>query len=168
MKELDFTPSNKDVLARLKGMPVFDAMEPEPLMHLLKLSKIRRYDPGEVLISEGDTDQLIYFLVQGSCRVNIDGTDVGVISKVGDVFGEMGMVDHGPRSATISAVSATICLVLDGAFLDRMKDVDKLASQALFYRIFSEILAGRIRDANSKILILEDELEALSVKMPTS
>ena len=167
MREFNFSPDDKNILAQLRKMPIFDAMEPAQLPELLKLAKLRRYDKGEVVIAEGDTDQLVYFLAQGSCTVNIEGLDVGTISKVGDVFGEMGWVDQEPRSATITADSSTICLVLDGSFLDSMKSVDSLASKALFYRIFSEILAARIRDANAKILVLEDQLEDLLVQRPT-
>ncbi len=47
-----------------------------------------------------------------------------------------------------------------------MKGMDKLAAEALFYRIFSEMLAARIRDANRKVLRLEDELKDLSVQRP--
>lgn len=167
MKEFVFTPSNKSILARLRTMPIFDALEPPQLIHLLKLAKMRRYDSDEVIIAEGDTDQFVYFLVQGNCTVNVDGLDVGTIAKVGDVFGEMGLIDRQPRSATITANSDTICMVLNGTFLESMESVDKVASQALFYRIFSEILAARIRDANAKILQLEDQLEDLSVQRPT-
>lgn len=168
MKEFTFSPSNRDILAQLRKMPIFDAMEAEQLPHLLKLAKLRRYEADEIIISEGDTDQQVYFLVKGSCTVNVEGLDVGTISKVGDVFGEMGMVDHAPRSATITADSPTICMVLDGSFLEKMENVDKVAAKALFYRIFSEILAARIRDANRKVLQLEDQLEDLSVQLPTN
>jgi len=168
MKEFKFSPDNKGVMGQLRKMPIFDAMEPEQLPHVLKLAKLRQYEVGEVIIAKGDTDQLVYFLAQGSCAVNIEGLDVGTITKVGDVFGEMGMVDQEPRSATITANVTTICLVLDSSFLDHMKSVDSLASKALFYRIFSEILAARVRDANAKILVLEDQLEDLSVQMPSS
>jgi len=164
MREFNFSMDNKGILARLRKMPIFDAMEPEQLPHLLKLAKLRQYESGEVIIEEGDTDQFVYFLAQGSCSVNIEGLDVGSISKLGDVFGEMGLVDQEPRSATITATASTICLVLDGSFLEHMKSVDSLASQALFYRIFSEILAARIRDANAKVLVLEDQLKELSVQ----
>ncbi len=128
--------------------------------------KIRQYDDGETIINEGDTDQIVYFLISGSCSVNIDGLDVNAISKLGDVFGEMGMINHKPRSATITAEQETLCLALDGSFLERMKGMDKLAAEALFYRIFSEMLAARIRDANRKVLRLEDELKDLSVQRP--
>lgn len=148
-------------------MPVFDSMDPAQLPSLLSLARLRSYDEDEVIIEEGETDQVVYFLIRGRCSVNVDGMDLGFINTLGDVFGEMGMVDHKPRSATITAACPTLCLALDGTFLDRMKGVDKLAAEALFYRIFSEILAARIRDANARVLTLEDELKDLSVQIPT-
>ena len=167
MREYPFDPNDKATLDRLRRMPVFDAMEPDLLPALLKLARLRRYDAGEVIIAEGDTDQLVYFLIFGRCSVNVDGMDLSAITRAGDVFGEMGMVDQKPRSATITAEKQTLCLVLDGAFLDHLGGVDKVAAQALFYRIFSEILAGRIRAANARVLTLENQLEKLSVQSPT-
>lgn len=151
---------------RLRQMPIFDAMEPEQLRPLIMMARLRSYEKDETIIAEGDTDKLVYFLVMGKCLVNVDGMDVTTIAKVGEVFGEMGLVDHSPRSATITAMGPTICMVLDGSFLEKMKNVDKLASEALFYRIFSEILATRIRDANSKLLALDGDLEDLAMKRP--
>lgn len=166
MKEFNFDPKNKDLMARLRQMPIFDAMDPEQLRPLLMMARLRSYEGGETIISEGDTDQLVYFLVMGNCMVNVDGMDVSTIDKVGEVFGEMGLVDHSPRSATITATGPTVCMAFDGGFLEKMKDVDKLASEALFYRIFSEILATRIRDANSKVLSLDEDLEDLAMRRP--
>lgn len=167
MKEFKFDPKNKDLMARLRQMPIFDAMESSQLGPLILAARLRSYDVNEAIINEGDTDHLVYFLVMGSCLVNVDGMDVTTIHKVGEVFGEMGLIDNSPRSATITAVEPTICMVLDGHFLDKMKNVDKLAAEALFYRIFSEILATRIRDANAKLLALDGDLEDLSMKRPS-
>lgn len=167
VRELSFNPNDKRLLARIRQMPIFDAMAPELLPPLLKLAKIRRYEPEEEIISEGDTDQQVYFLVSGSCTVNVDGLDVAAIASLGEVFGEMAALDSGPRSATITAETQTICMVLNGAFLDHLEGVDKLAAKALFYRIFCGILAARIRDTNTKILTMEEELKNLSVHRPT-
>ncbi|WP_419785211.1 cyclic nucleotide-binding domain-containing protein [Pseudodesulfovibrio sp.] len=167
MRDFAFDPSDEATLERLRRMPVFDAMESELLSALLKLARLRLYDEGEEIIIEGETDQLVYFLIFGQCGVNVDGMRLASITRSGDVFGEMGMVDGKPHSATISAEKQTLCLVFNRSFLERLQGVDKLAAKALFYRIFSQILAGRIRAANARLLTLEDELKALSVQRPT-
>lgn len=167
MREFPFDPSDQKTLKRLQQMPVFDAMESERLPRILEPAKLRRYEAGEVIITEGDTDQMVYFLIMGRCSVSVEGLEINTISQLGDIFGEMGIVDHGPRSATVTAKKSVLCLALDGTFIERLKGIDKLAAEALFYRIFSEILAARIREANAKIIKLEDDLTELSIQRPS-
>lgn len=166
MKKFAFDPTDQETLSRLRKMPVFDAMDLEQLPRILKHAQLRRYGEDEIIIEEGDTDQFVYFLILGSCAVEVEGIEVNSITKLGDVFGEMGIIDQKPRSATIKAEEPTLCLALDGSFMERLEGIDRLAAQALFYRIFSEMLAARIRDANSNILTLEDQLKELSVERP--
>lgn len=164
VREFIFDPNDTDTLFRLRQMPVFDAMDAGRLPYVLQMAKLRRYDAGETIIREGETDQTVYFLILGRCTVEVDGLQVNAIQNVGDVFGEMGIIDHAPRSATIKAEKPVLCLAMDGHFLDKLEGIDKLAAQALFYRIFSEMLAARMRDANAKILELEHSLEKLSAQ----
>jgi CRP-like cAMP-binding protein len=127
-------------------------------MEIIKLSRLRKYEPGEVLIKEGDYDQYIYFLIGGDLAIESNGAEVGHIRRLGDVFGEMGIIDGSPRSATIRAVSPSLCLAVDGAFMDRLQGADKLIAQAVFYRIFAEILAVRLRDTSKRAADMERRL----------
>jgi len=155
-KELDH--SDQEVLDRLRQMPVFDSLGRNQMREIVRLSRLRKYDAGEVLIKEGDYDQYIYFLIGGDLSILRDGEQVGRIRRLGDVFGEMGIIDGSPRSATIKALAPTLCVALDGAFLDRLSGADKLIAQALFYRIFAGILAARLRDTNNRVAELENRL----------
>jgi CRP-like cAMP-binding protein len=167
VRESRFDPADKDLLDRIRRMPVFDAMDTDMLPEVLGRATVRRYEAGEAVITEGDADRFVYFLVSGSCAVSVDGTDVNALSAPGDVFGEMGFIEHKARSATVTAQTPTTCLTLDGAVIERMKGVETLAAQALFHRVFAEILAARIRHANARLLTLENELETLSVQRIT-
>lgn len=166
MKEFAFDPNNTDILNKLRKIPVFDAMDITQLTTILESAKLRRYDMDEIIIAEGDTDQTLYFLILGHCSVDIDGVKVDPISHLGDVFGEMSIVDNKPRSATVKAETQTLCLALDCQFMERLQGIDKTAAQALFYHIFSSNLAARIRKANKQILTLEDTLKELAVDCP--
>lgn len=163
MKKIPFDPKDKETLARLRQMPVFGAMNKDRLPKILGMATLHRYEKDETIIREGDTDQTVYFLIMGSCTVVIEGVKVNSINKIGDIFGEMGIIDHKPRSATVRAEKPVLCLVLDSNFMERLEGVDKLAAEALFYRIFSEMLSARIRDANARILYLEEKLEECSM-----
>ncbi|WP_022660619.1 Crp/Fnr family transcriptional regulator [Paucidesulfovibrio longus] len=155
-KQLDH--ENEEIISRLRRMRVFDTLGDRQMMEIIKLSRLRKYDPGEVLIQEGEYDQYIYFLIGGDLAIESNGTEVGHIRRLGDVFGEMGIIDGSPRSATIRAVGPSLCLAVDGAFMDRLQGADKLIAQAVFYRIFAEILAVRLRDTSKRAADMERRL----------
>jgi CRP-like cAMP-binding protein len=155
-KQLDH--ENEEIISRLRRMRVFDTLGDRQMMEIIKLSRLRKYEPGEVLIKEGDYDQYIYFLIGGDLAIESNGAEVGHIRRLGDVFGEMGIIDGSPRSATIRAVSPSLCLAVDGAFMDRLQGADKLIAQAVFYRIFAEILAVRLRDTSKRAADMERRL----------
>lgn len=167
MIEQEFDPSNKEMIERMRNIRVFSSLSERQLSEISKLSKIRKYDAGEVLIREGDYDQWVYFLVFGELAISVGATEVARIRRLGDVFGEMGIIDGSPRSASITALKPTICLAVDGAILERLAGPDKIIAQALFYRIFAEMLAERLRKVNAKVTSLEAEnAELRKVRFP--
>jgi CRP-like cAMP-binding protein len=71
------------------------------------------FKAGDTIIAEGDNGDTAFFIVSGSAEV-IVGRDANVktvgMLGTGEVFGEMCLIDPGPRSATIKAVTDTECL----------------------------------------------------------
>ncbi|MEI8240134.1 MAG: cyclic nucleotide-binding domain-containing protein [Actinomycetota bacterium] len=62
-------------------------------------------EPGAVLFQQGDAGDSMYAVLEGELDVIIDGTVVDHIAP-GRIFGEMALVEHSPRSATMRASSA--------------------------------------------------------------
>jgi CRP/FNR family transcriptional regulator, cyclic AMP receptor protein len=71
------------------------------------------FKAGETIIREGDEGDTAYFIVSGAVDVAVGRGDkpqiVGRL-ETGEVFGEMSLIDPGPRSATVIAASDTECL----------------------------------------------------------
>jgi lysophospholipid hydrolase len=78
----------------------------------------RRFNHGETLFREGDPSDSVYIVVRGrlaaSARDPIDGHSVkiGEMGR-GDVVGELGVLGHTPRNATVTAVRDSVVALLD-------------------------------------------------------
>ncbi len=151
MLERDFDPSNADLLAQLRRIPPFALLDETQIESVAKLARMRKYAAGEVLIREGDFDHWVFFLVQGELSITHKGVQVGAIRRLGDVFGEMGVIDGSPRSATIKAETPSLCLALDASVFERLEGRDRLMVQAVFYRVFCEILSVRLRQMDEML-----------------
>jgi CRP/FNR family transcriptional regulator, cyclic AMP receptor protein len=101
-----------DVLAQV---PLFTSLDRKDLQTLAASARERQYQPGEVLMRQGDTGVGLFVLVNGRVHVtqNRDGeiADLGVLAA-GQVFGELSLLDDMPRSATITAIEPSTVIVL--------------------------------------------------------
>ena len=62
------------------------------------------FGAGDVLCQEGRVGRQAFVILDGEAAVDISGTRVGTLGP-GNVVGEMALIDHGPRSATVTALS---------------------------------------------------------------
>jgi diguanylate cyclase (GGDEF)-like protein len=74
---------------------------------------------GDIIFREGDAGDSIFILFSGELRAfgrQSDGTQRWLfdIKQQGEFFGEMAIIDHGPRSATITATKDSIVMMLKG------------------------------------------------------
>jgi len=71
------------------------------------------FKAGDTIIAEGDNGDTAFFIVSGSAEVIVGRGDrartVGMLGT-GEVFGEMCLIEPGPRSATVMAATDTECL----------------------------------------------------------
>jgi CRP-like cAMP-binding protein len=90
------------ILAQLKGVPLFQAVEDRALSDLA--ARTVRLEAGQLVFKEGARAESMYVVLSGSVKIFIHdaaGKEVVLDTKrVGDYFGEM-MLDHRPRSASI-------------------------------------------------------------------
>ena len=161
MIESEFLEENIKFFEKLSHISTLDLFSGKDLKGLLALSKIRKYKPGELILEEGVYDCWIYFLVSGKVRVEKNGEDLSILKRTGDVFGEMGIIDGSQRSASVYAVDETVCLATDASYIDRLSGNDKIAFSYILYRIFSEILANRLRLTSEALINAKEEIERL-------
>jgi ATP-binding cassette subfamily B protein len=90
----------------LRTVPLLAELEPEAHRALAGATTVHSYDMGETIIREGDAADALYVILKGTVRAVSSG-DRGQKGEVsltklgaGDHFGEVGLVEHVPRTAT--------------------------------------------------------------------
>jgi len=92
----------------LQGLMIFSSLDSDEIAEIEKICTERRLEPGEVLAVEGEAGDEFYIVTEGILEVIVDRDDHPhsiVNLGMGQMIGEMSLVDFGPRSATVRAVT---------------------------------------------------------------
>jgi CRP/FNR family cyclic AMP-dependent transcriptional regulator len=101
-------------------------------------------EAGEVLCEEGTTGHEFFLIVKGTAAVRRKGRKVVTLGP-GKWFGELALLDRGPRSATIEAETDMELLVLEQRhFLGLLDSMPSMARKML------GALASRLRESDEK------------------
>ncbi|MGJ3243140.1 MAG: cyclic nucleotide-binding domain-containing protein [Opitutales bacterium] len=142
-------------LQHLKRHGLFHGFEQEDLFTLMSRMREARYHTGDRILSEGETGDRLYLIVEGGVEVRkrLEATDAATGSNpeetiawlgTGETFGEMALVDRMPRSASIYATKPTtaLCLMLDD--LENFESL-KASIYVQLLRNLSAALSQRLR-----------------------
>ncbi|NLA74201.1 MAG: cyclic nucleotide-binding domain-containing protein [Deltaproteobacteria bacterium] len=148
---------NEEIIQKIRAITPLKLIRDDDLKGLLKSSRMIEYETDEIIISEGENSRWLYFLITGEAGIRKEGELIGSLKRCGDLFGEMGIIDNSPRSASIIALTNTVCLAIDTAYAEKLKGNDKIVFDSILYRIFSEILAERLRKLNEELLKVKND-----------
>ncbi len=114
---------------------------------------VKKLKRGEILFSEGEASKSMYFIQRGSLRLykkkGNSPIELGMIQS-GEVVGEMGFLDGGPRSASAEALSETDLVEITG---DKMQEQLKILPPWLI--VLLKTVVTRLRTSTTKIKQLE-------------
>lgn len=162
MQESTNIKDSDKIISLLSRMPMLKMFDKEQLGQMLQYTRIFVYDFGETIIEEGQTDQTIFILISGTTYIMKNGVQLGEFNTVGDIFGEMSIIDGSVRSASVVAQGKTICLAIDASFVEHSGSSEQtVLCQNIFFRTFSGLLAERLRAMNMENIRLRKELEEL-------
>lgn len=166
MIESKYLKDNIQNIQKLMNIPTLKHFETKSLSKLLKLSKIREYEDGEQIIKEGDVDPWLYFLLQGRVQIKKEGVEIGSLDNIGEIFGEMRIIDSRSRSASVFARGKTICLAVDTSAKDKVAGGghdQQLDFLLLLYRIFAEFMSIRLRLTTEELFETKLKLKNLNI-----
>jgi len=91
----------------LESVPLLSALNPYERMNLADALTAKKFDDGSVIVKQGSNADGMYFIESGVVDVHVtgnDGTEKLVTTiKNGGYFGELALVTHKPRAATVTA-----------------------------------------------------------------
>lgn len=159
MREFKLSSDNQAILDLITKIKNFEQFTKQDLYSFINAGKLREYKANEIIIKEGNTDCWLYLLIAGHLIVTKGGQPIGSLRRCGDMFGEMGIIDGSPRSASIVAHSKSVLIGFDAAVIDQKLKECNISFCYIIYRIFSEILSVRLRETTEQNVALKKENE---------
>ena len=144
-----------DWAAFMRDHPILSGLDDQHVRWLLsdEASTERHYNPGDVIVREGDMGDSIFVLGSGAAEAVLSATGgqriVLSVMPTGETFGEMGLFERRPRSATVRARDACVVLEIKGAELLHLVE----AHPKLEFKVLLNV-SERLRSKNEQILAL--------------
>lgn len=129
------------IATRLGEIPIFSGCSKKELETIARVVRLVDHDAGTVIAAEGEPGAGLFILDAGECDVSVGGKKLNHLGP-GDFFGEMALLDGGPRTATVTATTDVHMFALTGwVFRGLVSEHPSIAFRML------EVLAGRLREA---------------------
>ncbi len=110
-----------DVLA---AVPLFAGLPKRSLRKILDVAEEARFMEGARIVKQGERGDSFFVILAGEAKVeNAKGRTIGHLFP-GDFFGEISLLDGGPRSATVVAVTPLATIILERGPFNRMLEQD--------------------------------------------
>jgi len=131
----------QEVLAKV---PLFSMLSKKDLAVLANNAHDRTFPAGTVITEEGDTGVSFGVIVEGQAVVTVHGRPARRLGP-GDYFGEMALIDHSFRSATITAETDLRCLLFTAWVFRPFAMEHPETAWALL-----EVMVRRVREAEAR------------------
>jgi len=133
-----FSKWQEDRVEVLQTVPLFSGLSRRHLNQIARYVAEKQVEKGAVLANQGSVETDFMLVLQGTAQVERDGRVLAEL-KAGDFFGEMSLIDGEARSATVTAQTDCVLMVIDrGPFekqLDSSPEIQKKIMLALCKRL---------------------------------
>ncbi|WP_395738401.1 cyclic nucleotide-binding domain-containing protein [Prosthecobacter sp.] len=162
MKEFAYIHDEKHSPSPLRAVPALASFSDDQLDDVLNSSSLLQCEPGDHIIQEGSIDSRIYVLLSGELEVRVGSKKVAAITRIGEVFGELALVNHDKRLASVIASNKAVCLAVDQKFLQdihpREEDPD---FHAALYEFVARLVVRKLEATSKRLAEVEKELREL-------
>jgi CRP-like cAMP-binding protein len=141
----------KTAIVELLGRtPLFGSLDEAERRAVADEMREVAFEPSQVIFARGDAGREIYLVVNGRVRLSVltaEGRELSFAhAEAGAIFGEIAMLDGGPRSADATAVNKVTALSLSKPAFKRLMDTRPLVGEAAL-----RFLCSRLREADQQL-----------------
>jgi CRP/FNR family transcriptional regulator len=133
----------------LERHPLLAHLEPDQLARISAAGEVESYNPGEPVVVEGSLGDALFLILSGQLAVH-RGPQTFATLGGGEFFGEMSLVEPAPRSASVTAMSASFVFRLPHDALRGLIAEQASAANVLLVQIV-RTLSERLRRANQML-----------------
>src|SRR3954471_19537747 len=132
--------SKKASLEHLRNVSLFASCSTKDLQKIAKAGDEITMAAGTLIVDQGQTGREAFIVLDGTVTVKRNGKKVATLGP-GTVVGELSLLDHGPRTATVTCeTDCTLLLITQRHFSAVLHEIPALSHKLL------ASLAGRIRE----------------------
>jgi CRP-like cAMP-binding protein len=136
----------------LRSIKILADFHDQQLERLAKLMELEGVPKGALVISQGEQADSLYFILEGELDVflSVLGKEVKLTTlQAGDFCGDVALLNHGTRSASVRAASKCVLARLSAAVLDQISESATDVASPLLHAL-DETLSERIRADNER------------------
>ncbi|HEX8294672.1 MAG TPA: cyclic nucleotide-binding domain-containing protein [Chthoniobacteraceae bacterium] len=144
--------TQSEIRQQLHGTALFAEFSTEELEQFLELCDLLNAAQDQVIVRQDESGDCMYIMASGSAKVvhHQGGRDIDLATLTsGDFFGELALVDEGPRSADVIALEDCVLLKITQAVISAVAGVYPTAAFKFLIAI-GRIMVGRLRKSNQR------------------
>jgi len=131
----------------LVEIPLFAGLGRRHLNKVAALGRIRRFKEGATIVEAGEPGDALYVVLDG--EVSVRRRRLPAITRgIGSFFGELALLDGGPRSATVVARGSVVCLTISRSGFQKLLRKEPAMSAALLRELAIRLRAAEADSQN--------------------
>lgn len=143
-----------DTAGNMRGLSLFAEFTDDELQAFQELAERVSVKPGEKIVRQDETGDCMFILLTGQASVihTKEGKNFQLATlQAGDFFGELALVDEGPRSADVEALEESTLLRISQGVVSALAGVYPNAAFKFLIAV-GRVLVSRLRKGNQKYI----------------
>ncbi len=139
----------------LENLHVFRGLTKREIAAIAKISVPVSYNAGKTVFVETSKGNDLYVILSGKVKIQLESIvphcDISLsILETGQIFGELALIDAGPRSATVVCLEDTQILVFNGKKLHALFEKNHHIGYVVMFNL-ARTICDRIRKTNKRL-----------------